>query len=162
VRGPVSSPSRSSALSTIGAVHLRRALLLFAIVLGLAALAAAISQPRKETPSRESPSPGVPSVAPGAKPVTLARVRFSNRGRARTRRLRAGRPALVTVAATTAGEASINSLGLTAPVEPRTPARFDVLVPEPGRHGIQFASASGGARTLVGTLTVVQAGTSSR
>jgi hypothetical protein len=46
-------------------VHLRRAILLFALVLGLTALAAAVSPSRDEDPT-------TPEVAPGTQPAPVA------------------------------------------------------------------------------------------
>src|ERR687889_651858 len=48
--------------ASIGLVHIRRALLLFAIVLGLAAIAASVSRSPEDSGERES-QPAVPSEA---------------------------------------------------------------------------------------------------
>src|SRR4051812_50094583 len=64
------------AVNTIRMVHLRRALLLFAIVLGLAALVASLSRPvaerRDRTTQGTTPEPGPPGAAPGAGPAQPA------------------------------------------------------------------------------------------
>jgi hypothetical protein len=140
-------------------VHLRRALLLFAIVLGLAALVASVSSPRDER-KQSTPPPATgdraPTVTPGAARPNAARVVFPATRRA-TRRLDAGRPAVVVVEARTAGQAEIPRLGLSAPAERRTPARFDVLTTRPGRYEIRFTPAEGGETILAGTLIVGRA-----
>src|ERR687897_1199529 len=56
---------QTSSANTILAVHLRRALLLFAIVLGTAALVASLSRPVEDRRERERPAePGPPTVTP--------------------------------------------------------------------------------------------------
>jgi hypothetical protein len=138
-------------------VHVRRALILFAVVLGLAGLAAAVSQPRRDkgggTTAPEPPvnallSPGPPRVGP-------ARIAFSERGMEH-RRLRAGRAATVTVQVSRPGQVDIQGLGLTAAAEPTTPARFDVLAPEPGRHAVRFTPAGETEARTIGVLRVVR------
>jgi hypothetical protein len=151
-------------------VELRRALLLFAIVLGLAALASSIARPperregdavqQREPSARADERATIPSATPrpgtpAAMPTTL---RFAARGVPRTRRLEQGRPAAVVVAVREPAEVGIPSLGLTQPAEPLTPARFDVLVPDAGRHRIVRRPASGGPTAVAGTLAIVAAG----
>jgi hypothetical protein len=142
-------------------VHLRRALILFAVVLGVAGLAAAVSQPRRDHGGgTTAPEPPVKSLlAPGPARVGPARIAFSEDGRARTRRLRAGRAATVTVQVSQPGEVEIDGLGLTAAAEPDTPARFDVLAPGPGRHAVRFTPAGGTEPRTIGVLRVVRAAT---
>jgi hypothetical protein len=140
-------------------VHVRRALLLFAIVLGVAALAAAVSQPRQETREAQPREPGHPTAAP-ARPsdrsgLVPARIEFSARAKPRTKRLEAGRSATVTVQVTEPGEATIEGLGLVAAAEPLTPARFEVLERRPARHRVQFTPAGSDEATTVGTLAIV-------
>ncbi len=52
------------------------------------------------------------------------------------------------------GQVSIPLLGLTAPAEPLTPARFDVLVTAAGAYPVVFTPAQGDEEREVGTLTV--------
>ena len=139
-------------------MHLRRALLLFAIVLGLAAVAASLSRPGSD--DREPPPPAsMPpqaTVSPGTAgepPVTLV----FQAERDQTRRLEVGRPAAVQVAVDEPGQVEIPPLDLAAPAEPVTPARFDVLASEVRRYPITFTPAAGDEARPAGTLVVTPA-----
>jgi hypothetical protein len=139
-------------------VHLRRALLLFAIVLGTAAIVASLSRPVEDRSVREArPDPGpataapLPSSAP-AEPVSI------DASKDESRRLRAGRAATVEVAVTEPGNVEIPGLGLSAPGDPLTPARFEVLPAQPGDYQILFTSAADGEPTPAGRLVVASAG----
>jgi hypothetical protein len=140
-------------------MHLRRALILFAVVLGLAALAASVSQPRRDEERREQPSSppsrGTPEASPGPRASKPAQLRFSQRGEPATRRLPADRSAVVSVAVSAPGRVDIEGLGLTAPADPLTPARFDVLTDEPGRFEVRYTRAGREESEVVGTLRVV-------
>jgi hypothetical protein len=146
-------------------VHLRRALLLFAIVLGLAAIAASVSRPRdtSEDPSRAPPiteAEQPPTAAPGtAAPATPAAVELTFfAGDPEAQRIRAGQAATVYVEVEEPGQVAIPDLGMSAAAEPLTEARFDVLTRETGRHPILFEPAGADdAQVRVGTLVVVEA-----
>ncbi len=152
-------------------VHMRRALLLFAIVLGLAAVAASLSrsggdddppapaqrgtETQTETASPGSAEPdseGEPQRPAGA-PVALS----FDAAKTQRRRLDAGRPASVEVSVTEPGQVTIPALGLTASAEPVTPARFDVLVQDAARLPILFTPAAGEVEEPAGTLVVAGA-----
>jgi hypothetical protein len=148
-------------------VHLRRALLLFAIVLGLAAIAASVSRPPDSTSERATPSPGVPpatetegapTVSPGsadtAESGTGTRVTFDDPEREPTRRVPAGQAATVLVEVDEPGEVEIPDLGLSAPGEPLTPARFELFVAEPGTHEVLFTPAAADEPDEIGTLAI--------
>ena len=142
-------------------VHLRRALLLFAIVLGMAALVASLSGPieqrRDSTTAQEPAEPG-PTVAepgPAAEPATTLSFDAPER---EMKRLRAGRAATVEVSVAEPGEVSIPGLGLTDAAEPETPASFDVLASSPGTHELIFMPASGAASEPAGKLVITSAG----
>jgi hypothetical protein len=139
-------------------VHIRRALLLFAIVLGLAAIAASVSRSPDESGGGDTPPPAqpqTPSVGPGdASPVSGVRDVPFDAERSQTRQLDAGQPATVLVSVPEAGLVEIPELGLSAPAEPLTPARFDVLESEPERLEITFTPASSDATMPAGTLVV--------
>ena len=147
-------------------MHLRRALLLFAIVLGLAAVAAAVSRPGDDGSdgdgaSTSPSSEGAPTVESGTTvsphpDAEAAQLRFAIGSGAK--RVAAGRPATVVVEVDEPGQAHIEGLGLTAAAEPLTPARFDVLVESPGRYPISFTPAAGGESREAGTLVVTAAG----
>jgi hypothetical protein len=138
----------------IGLVHLRRALLLFAIVLGLAAVAASVSRPR------EDPEPPVgtttqPTVAPGPDDPARGQVEvYFDAADARAQRMRAGQAATVFVAVPRAGQVEIPDLGISSPAAPLTPARFEVLTAQTGRFPITFAAAGGGDPADAGTLVI--------
>jgi hypothetical protein len=138
-------------------VHLRRALLLFAIVLGLAAVAAALSRPGDDRGETPPPSvPRQPTASPGTSGEPPPTILF-DADRDQTRRLEADRPATVEIAVDEPGQVEIPLLGLSAPAEPVTPARFDVLVPEARRYPITFTPAAGDEPRPAGILAVTAA-----
>jgi hypothetical protein len=154
-----------SVANTIRAVHLRRALLLFAIVLGMAALAASLSRPieqrRTDTTPRTTPEPGPSTAAPGpesnAAPSLPPAVTFQASEK-QSRRLRAGAAATVEVAVREPGTVDIAGLGLTSPADPVTPARFEVFATRPGRYELTFTPAAGERAEPAGRLVVTSRG----
>jgi hypothetical protein len=155
------------AANTIPRVHLRRALLLFAIVLGMAALVASLSRPVDHRRDRSSPATKRPTTPPGGGPRATAppgpepglpkTLSFAAAER-QSRKLGAGDAATVEVAVAEAGTVDIPDMGLTAPADPVTPARFDVLATRPGRYRLVFMPAGRGDPTPVGTLVVTSRG----
>jgi hypothetical protein len=136
-------------------MHVRRALLLFAMVLGVAALATAVSQPRQETREpavREEPAP---TARPGPGGAGAAQIEFAAGERPRTRRLTVGRSATVVVQVPEAGEVTLEGLGVVADAEPLTPARFEVLGRRPARHRVRFIPAGDPEATTLGLLAIV-------
>jgi hypothetical protein len=142
-------------------VHLRRALLLFAIVLGLAALAASVSQPRRDEErapdKRAEAPPRAPTATPRRSGPDTTTITFAAR-KPSERPVAAGRPAVVLVKVRAPGQVEIPELGLGTPADPVTPARFDVLALEPGRYDIRFTSARGGRTVRAGSLMVRHGG----
>jgi hypothetical protein len=142
-------------------VHLRRALLLFAIVLGLAAIAASVSRPPDESNERADRPPPVtetletPSISP-APPRSTVELTF-NAERDKSRSLDAGRPANVFVEVDEPALVEIPDLGLSSSADPLTPARFDVLVAEPDTYRIIFTPVAEDTARPAGVL-VVEAG----
>jgi hypothetical protein len=144
-------------------VHIRRALLLFAIVLGLAAIAASVSRSPEESGESES-QPAVPSEAEqlpspsvssgDAAPVSGVRELVFEAERDQTRRLEAGQPATVLVEVDEPGLVEIADLGLSAPADPLTPARFEVLTSDPDRLEITFTAVEEDLAGPAGTLVV--------
>src|ERR1700741_2490008 len=141
-------------------MHLRRALLLFAIVLGLAALAAALSrpadvadEPTPRTTTEATAPPPAPTVSDGNAGLPPTDLAF-DAAKPRTRKLEAGRAATVTVDVEAAGMVVTPGLGLTAPADPLTPARFDVFVRDAGEYPIDFTAAGGQESVSAGTLVV--------
>jgi len=145
-------------------VRLRRALLLFAVVLGLAAIVASVSRPRDDANRRAmppgSPSPTERETTPTASPGTAGppgkrEVELTFRAwKDQTRRLEAGQPATVLVEVDQPGQVEIPDLGLSDASEPTTPAQFDVLASSAGRYAILFVSATGDEEEDAGTLIV--------
>lgn len=139
-------------------MHLRRALLLFAIVLGLAAVAASVSRPRdvSDSPGQETVTEveQPPTASPGA-PAAVELTLFA--ADPEPLRIRAGQAATLFVEVEEPGQVAIPDLGLAAAAEPLTPARFDVLTRQTGRHPIEFEPAGADdAQVRVGTLVVVE------
>lgn len=141
-------------------VELRRALLLFATVLILAALVSTIANPpqrggEETVATTPAPAPSASSGSTATTPVPLT-VTFPAGGRALSREIEQGQAAAVLVEVAAAAEVAIPSLGLTGTAEPLTPARFDVLVDQPGEHEIIVSPASGSPPSVpAGTLRVV-------
>jgi hypothetical protein len=137
-------------------VHLRRALILFAVVLALAALAASVSEPRR---ARERESPPVAKGAPPPHAASAPRmIVFTADGPHRTRRLRVGDHVGVVVRASEPGEVELGGLGLSAPVDPATPARFDVLAERPQKVSVLYTPSGTSAPGRAGTLAISERG----
>jgi len=141
-------------------VHIRRALLLFAIVLGMAALVASLSRPvderRGETTARER-EPGPPAATSSPSPERASALSF-DATEDQTKRLAEGSAATVEVAVDERGSVRIPGLGLSAPANPLTPARFDVRATEPGRYELLFRPAGSETSEAAGRLVVTSAG----
>jgi hypothetical protein len=150
-----------STANTIRAVHLRRALLLFAIVLGMAALVASLSRPieerRGQTTASEPREPGPPEAAPAPAPELPPTVTF-DAVKDESRRVAAGSAATVEVSVDEPGDVAIPGMGLIEPAEPLTPARFDILANSPGRYELTFTPADGDPSEPAGSLVVTSAG----
>jgi hypothetical protein len=140
-------------------VELRRALLLFAIVLGIAALVSVVTQPAERkserTTTEETPAPvlTLPETAPTASPRPdpgVAGIAIDPKDK--TARFEPGAATTLTVVVDEPGQVELEGLGLAAPAEPSTPARFDLLVDSPGRHRVLFAPARGGEPRSIGSI----------
>jgi hypothetical protein len=142
----LSSRAPARAAPTIGAVHFRRAILLFALVLGLAALAAAVSPSRDTNGPTLAPAPSPPGA--GGLPRNVV---FGAGGK-RVRRAREGEHIVVSVAAEAGGVAAIPRLGRTADVSPTAAAQFDLLAPPPGRYDVMITASGASEPRRVGSL----------
>jgi hypothetical protein len=130
-------------------MHFRRAILLFALVLGLAALAAAVS------PSRVAKTPPpVPPAGDSRAEAATRELAFAVGGKP-VRRAREGEHLVVSVASEAGGLATIPRLGRTASVGPAAPARFDLLAPPPGRYDVMIAVSGTNEPRRVGTLVTL-------
>src|SRR5215212_4301505 len=97
-------------------MHLRRAILLFALVLGLTALAAAVSpSPDDDGDSVAVPAPSLPAAEVLPRQIKLD-TRRSRAGAARVLRARTNEHVVVSVLAAGGGLATIPRLGRTASV----------------------------------------------
>jgi hypothetical protein len=139
-------------------VHVRRALLLFAIVLGLAAIAASISRTpesgeRAQQPSADPGTDTAPSVSAGSAAEGPVEVVF-DASRDQVRRVEERQPATVLVEVDEPGLAEIPDLGLSANGDAVTPARFEVLVSDPGRYELSFTPVEDDTAGPAGTLVV--------
>ncbi|HEX6582932.1 MAG TPA: hypothetical protein VF056_04950 [Thermoleophilaceae bacterium] len=142
-------------------MHIRRALLLFAIVLGMAALVASFSRPADErttTATSAEPGPGSATATPGPPTDTPPRPVSFDAGSAERRRLPAGRAATLEVSVDEPGSVEIPGLGLSASTDEHTPARFEVFPTRSGRYAILFTPADGDESRPAGTLVVSSAG----
>jgi hypothetical protein len=142
-------------------VHLRRALLLFAIVLGMAALVASLSRPidqrRTDTTPAPEPGPGPATATPGAAPesgTVLSRPIVFQAAEEESKKVPAGDAATVEVEVTQAGTVEIRDMGLSSAADPVTPARFDILPTRPGRYEVTFIPARGEQSEPAGSLVV--------
>jgi hypothetical protein len=131
-------------------VHVRRALILFALVLGLTALAASIAP----APDRGDPSPRTQPPPASATPVeetTIGLEAPAPEGKPPSRRVGPGAPLVLVVKVRQPGEVLIPRLGRTTNAAPNTSVRFDLLGPDPGRYDILFTPTNGEPER-VGTL----------
>jgi hypothetical protein len=137
-------------------VHIRRALLLFAIVLGMAALVASLSRPpeeRSRTAPREEPrrAPPTATAAPADNPPSPVSFNAASDER---RRVPASQAATLEVSVDQPGSVELPGLGLTASTDEHTPARFEVFPTRPGKYEILFTPADGDESRRAGTLVV--------
>ena len=134
----------------VSIVELRRALLLFAIVLGLAAIVAALSGSH----SRRTPTTAATPASPGATarpaPARQATIRFDSAGPVTTRTARVGEAVTVDVRVDEPGTVELQGLGMASDAEPLTPARFEVLATRPGSHAVLLLPPNGVRSRTVG------------
>src|SRR4051812_22101333 len=136
-------------------MHLRRAILLFALVLGLTALAAAVSPSRDDSDSGAGTTTAVPApsvTASEALPRQLVLDTRRPRAPAHVLRARVNEHFVVSVLASGGGLATIPRLGRTDSVSAAAPARFDLLGPAPGRYDVMLEPAGSGEPRRVGTI----------
>jgi hypothetical protein len=122
-------------------MHLRRALLLMALVLGVVALVEALAPVPRERRATEPPRSTAPQ--PPAAPVRTVRFAYPMGRKLVTARVPAGAHVLVQVRASAPGQAMLPGFGLVQPAEPATPATFDVLATRPGSYEVRFEPAQG-------------------
>ena len=139
-------------------MHLRRALLLFAIVLGTAALVASLSRPVEERSDRERVrDPGPPTAAPT--PTSTPREPLMlDAAMDESESVRAGQATTLEVSVSEPGTVEIPELGVSSPAGPLTPALFELLPAEPGDYEVVFTAAAGELSEPAGRLRVTSAG----
>jgi hypothetical protein len=135
-------------------------MLLFAIVLGVAALVASLSPPLDDrqadtTPSESPPAPSTATATPAPEP---SRALEFDAAENQSLRVPTGQSATVLVAVEEPGQVNIPDMGLTQPANPNTPARFDILAPSPGRYDLLFSPAGGSQSEAAGKLVVTSEG----
>jgi len=124
-------------------MHLRRVLLLFAVVLAGTAIVSALA-PRRRDAAIQPPAP--PPQPPAAATTRAVRLDYPPRAPASTVRLTAGEHLELEVRAGVPGEAS--AFGMVESAEALTPASFDVLVPGAGRYPVTFRPIAGAPARL--------------
>ena len=135
-------------------MHVRRVLLLFAIVLGLAALAASIS-PRDEDRVREDRAiPGRREASPRRPAGRTVRIRFDARAAPVTRSVARRTHVVLRVLVPEPGQVTIAGLDQALSADAGTPAVFDLLPAQAGRFQAAFVPADGDRPRTVGTLAV--------
>lgn len=143
-------------------MEIRRAILLFAIVLGVAALVTSVTRPATEGPEQRerteaAPPPGpspTPTAVPGPAAAAPKLLRYQAGAKAQTRTLEAGRAASVLVDVLAPGRVELGDFGLDATADPSTSARFELFPTEPGRYAIDFTPANGVGGRTIGVLQV--------
>ena len=141
-------------------MHIRRALLLFAIVLGMAALAASLSRPpeqRSSTQPREQPAQG-PATANPLPPASPPQVVSFDALTDEERRVSVGSAVTIEVSVDEPGSVELPDLELTASADQYTPARFDLFPTRTGSYEILFTPALGDESRPAGTLVVTASG----
>ena len=130
-------------------MHVRRAMLLFAVVLVLAAVVASISEPGRAPRSNAPPSEEPGTAAP--RPPEPAQVKVDASKRV-SRRLPTGRALELLVKVDEPGQVELVDLGLEDDAEPAVPARFDVFERQPTETEVRFTPFAGGETRAVGRL----------
>lgn len=145
-------------------MELRRAILLFAIVLGLAAIATSLSRPPRtdddsarggggsDSVPTANPRPGQNPPARLTAPIVFREPAIGSEPQ--TESVKAGRAATVRIQTSEPGEISVDGLGLLAYADTRAPARLDVLTTVPDRHAVRFDPTTGGAARTIGYLQI--------
>jgi hypothetical protein len=129
-------------------MHLRRALLLFAVILGSLAIVASLTPMPDRRTNEEPVAPSELDIPPGERVnKEILQRRFDvdrpPKGDPPVRRVALGRHVVVTVVARRPGDVEIQGLGQIRSAEPGTPAVFDLLLDRPGRFGLVFDPVNG-------------------
>ena len=133
-------------------MQLRRGLLVFALVLSALSLGAALAPAPEEDDEEPATTAARPRATPGPARIELRQPAPETPP---VRRVRAGAHVILRVSARQAGSVEIPALGLIQPVEPGTPALFDLIASRPGRYDVNLLS-TGAESTRLGTLFVAR------
>jgi hypothetical protein len=122
-------------------MHLRRAVLLFGLVVGLAAIVAAVApKPKSDTLLQAPTAP--PPPPPAASPTANVALSLVHERRVR-RHVPPGAHLILSVEVAEPGDVSF--LGLVQAAEPGTPAVFDLVMPRSGSFAVEFVPSAGGS-----------------
>jgi hypothetical protein len=133
--------------STLACVLGRRLLVLMAVLLGLTALAAALApRPRVTGPNATAPRASSPTPAPTPDPAAGSRrvvetLKADDGVRPATVRARLGDVVELTVEGDLLDSVELEGLNEIEPLEPGSPARFEVLAEAEGRFGVRLIDA---------------------
>jgi hypothetical protein len=125
----------------------RRLLVLFAVLLGLTALVTALAprpttRPSPVTGATSTPTPTPSPTAAAQQSRRIERMISADAGRPRARvRARAGDVLALTVRGDILDGVEITGLGKLEPIEPGSPARFEMLLDTPGEFRVTLADA---------------------
>jgi hypothetical protein len=134
----------------------RRLLVLFAVLLGLTALVTSLAprptvRPDRADPAATTPAPTPSPGASGQASRRIERTISADAGRPRARvRARAGDVLSLTVRGDVLDGVQIPALGKLEPIEPGSPARFEMLLDTPGEYRVSLLDA----KRAVGTIEV--------
>ena len=122
-------------------MHLRRALLLFALVLGLTALATAVAPTPKSQDNGTVEAP--PPRSPLPSPTVVTFEAPAKHGQVPHRNVSASANVIVRVESAEGGQASIPGLAQLGTVAVGSPAEFNLLDVNPGTYDVMFQPALG-------------------
>jgi hypothetical protein len=135
-------------------VQLRRVLLLFALVLGLSAVVAALAPPPEQDDEERPAEPRVETAAPAPAPAPPNELTIdippegARNDTPVARRARAGSRVALTVRVPEPGDVVIEGVGLRRSADPLAPARFDLLARPAGRFAVSFEPVEGEGRIV--------------
>ena len=134
-------------------MQLRRVVLLFAVGLLLAVLVSSSLQSRPPVPGEAARPPAPPAAGSGPEQIDIdvrepPKRDSSTRDAPSAESVEQGAHVIVTVSARAPGQIELEALGRTAPVDPGTPAVFDLLLDRPGTYPVTYAPVGDEARPV--------------
>ena len=125
---------------------------MFALVLSALSLGAALAPAPEEDDEGPATTRARPRATPGPTQIQLRQPAPETPP---DRRVRAGAHVILRVSARQSGSVEVPALGLIQPVEPDTPALFDLIAARPGRYDVNLLSTDAES-TRLGTLVVAR------